>query len=564
MRPGPLDGSPGKVGEFQFHENLGDRSRRFFLGQVRHQFLEQLRKLLLALGQRLQVGGKRLFVAKGFSLSVGLDRPVVDAAAKIVKLEAELPEMLLQGKAATTAAYRRRWRCRASPIFCPVTSPMPQSLRTGSVFMNAGTSSNFTSNCPFGFFRSLAILAINLLGPIPADAVSFVLRKIRPRITCASGAGAPGWSRHVEVGFVERERLHQRREAEQDLPDDRGLLSVNVEARRKNDQVRATLHRHECRHGRANAELPRFVVAGRQHAAPIARPADARPACLSTTADHEPRSRRRKQSMSRWMIARDFLSEAHEQYFASRSGSLQLPSEEFGRCKPPLLEKQPAPTSVIFMKFTYYGHACFAVQAGGKTLLFDPFISPNPLAKKIDVNKVAADFILVSHGHGDHVADVVDIANRTGAKYRRTVRSGKLVRSERGEECPIDEPRRRGANGFRPRETHQRDPQQLDAGRFLWRESLRLRRRKSSDGNFYYAGDTALTYDMKLVGELTKLRFAVFPIGDFFTMGIDDAIRAAEFRRRQQICRRSLRHVSADQARPRRRHGRQRERPAWN
>src|SRR5438552_15817289 len=68
------------------------------------------------------------------------------------------------------------------------------------------------------------------------------------------------------------------------------------------------------------------------------------------------------------------------------------------------------------MKFTYYGHACFAVQAGGKTLLFDPFISPNPLAKKIDVSKVAADFILVSHGHGDHVADVVAIANRNGAK----------------------------------------------------------------------------------------------------------------------------------------------------
>jgi L-ascorbate metabolism protein UlaG (beta-lactamase superfamily) len=52
---------------------------------------------------------------------------------------------------------------------------------------------------------------------------------------------------------------------------------------------------------------------------------------------------------------------------------------------------------------------------------------------------------------------------------------------------------------------------------------------ESNDGNFYYAGDTALTYDMKLVGELTKLRFAVFPIGDFFTMGIDDAIRAAGF-----------------------------------
>src|SRR4029079_12558622 len=67
------------------------------------------------------------------------------------------------------------------------------------------------------------------------------------------------------------------------------------------------------------------------------------------------------------------------------------------------------------MKFTYYGHACFAVTAGGSRLLFDPFISPNPLAEKIDVQKVEADFILVSHGHGDHVADVVEIAKRTGA-----------------------------------------------------------------------------------------------------------------------------------------------------
>ena len=52
---------------------------------------------------------------------------------------------------------------------------------------------------------------------------------------------------------------------------------------------------------------------------------------------------------------------------------------------------------------------------------------------------------------------------------------------------------------------------------------------ESSDGNFYYSGDTALTFDMKLVAESTKLDFAVFPIGDFFTMGVDDAVRAAQF-----------------------------------
>ena len=67
------------------------------------------------------------------------------------------------------------------------------------------------------------------------------------------------------------------------------------------------------------------------------------------------------------------------------------------------------------MKVTYYGHACFSVVVGGKMLLFDPFLSENPLAKNIDVKSVPADFILVSHGHDDHVGDTVEIAKRTGA-----------------------------------------------------------------------------------------------------------------------------------------------------
>ncbi len=79
------------------------------------------------------------------------------------------------------------------------------------------------------------------------------------------------------------------------------------------------------------------------------------------------------------------------------------------------LKNAPAAAIYCDMKFTYFGHACFSVKAGGKTLLFDPFVSPNPLAEKIDVKKIEADFILVSHGHGDHVADVVEIAERTGA-----------------------------------------------------------------------------------------------------------------------------------------------------
>src|SRR5688572_12189038 len=68
------------------------------------------------------------------------------------------------------------------------------------------------------------------------------------------------------------------------------------------------------------------------------------------------------------------------------------------------------------MELTYYGHSCFSARIGTKQLLFDPFITPNDLANNIvEVDKIKADYILVSHAHSDHVADCVDIAGRTGA-----------------------------------------------------------------------------------------------------------------------------------------------------
>src|SRR6476469_3662069 len=186
------------------------------------------------------------------------------------------------------------------------------------------------------------------------------------------------------------------------------------------------------------------------------------------------------------------------------------------------------------MKFTYYGHACFAVQAGGKTLLFDPFISPNPLAKKIDVSKVAADFILVSHGHGDHVADVTAIANRTGAKIVAPYEVGSWFEAK-------------GVKNVQS--MNHGGAAKMDFGRVKLTSAIHSSSMtdgsyggnpcgfviETGDGNFYYSGDTALTLDMKLIGEQTELRFAVLPIGDFFTMGIDDALRAADFVRATKI-----------------------------
>jgi len=68
------------------------------------------------------------------------------------------------------------------------------------------------------------------------------------------------------------------------------------------------------------------------------------------------------------------------------------------------------------MNLTYYGHSCFSVQIEGKSILFDPFITPNDLAKNINVDEIPADYIFISHGHFDHITDAITIAQRTGAK----------------------------------------------------------------------------------------------------------------------------------------------------
>jgi L-ascorbate metabolism protein UlaG (beta-lactamase superfamily) len=180
------------------------------------------------------------------------------------------------------------------------------------------------------------------------------------------------------------------------------------------------------------------------------------------------------------------------------------------------------------MKLTYYGHACFSVQAGGKTLLFDPFITPNELAKSIDVDKVPADYIFVSHGHFDHIVDVVRIAKRTGAKVLATWEVYDWFNK----------------NGLK--NTHPINPGgqfTFDFGTvksFIAQHSSSFPDGsyagiacgfafKTPNGNFYYSGDTGLTLDMQLVSAWTKLDFAVLPIGDGLTMGAEDAVKAARY-----------------------------------
>lgn len=180
------------------------------------------------------------------------------------------------------------------------------------------------------------------------------------------------------------------------------------------------------------------------------------------------------------------------------------------------------------MKITFYGHATFLVEFGGKNLLFDPFITPNEKASDIDIKDIPADYILLTHGHQDHVADVEAIAENTGAK----IISGYEVTGFYTEKGMEGHPLNHGGkfqfdfgtvkyvsaihSSSMPDGSYGGNP----GGFVIWND----------DQCFYNAGDTALTMDMKLIPmTCPKLDFALLPIGDNFTMGYEDALIASEF-----------------------------------
>jgi len=178
------------------------------------------------------------------------------------------------------------------------------------------------------------------------------------------------------------------------------------------------------------------------------------------------------------------------------------------------------------MKFSYYGHACFSVETGGKKVLFDPFITPNELAKNIDVNSIEADFILVSHGHSDHVADCVSIAKRTGATVAGPFETVSWINNQGIEKFhPLNHGGKWTFDFGTVKCTNAIHSSSLPDGSYGGNPLGFI---VTGEKSFYYSGDTALTMDMQLVPRWAKLDFAILPIGDNFTMGYEDAIIAAE------------------------------------
>jgi L-ascorbate metabolism protein UlaG (beta-lactamase superfamily) len=184
------------------------------------------------------------------------------------------------------------------------------------------------------------------------------------------------------------------------------------------------------------------------------------------------------------------------------------------------------------LKLTWYGHATLGLETGGYKLLIDPYFSGNPAAP-VSADKVQADYILVTHGHGDHVGDTVQIAKRTGAMaisnfeisswldkqgvtthgqhlgggFKHPFGYLKLTLALHGSALPD------GSYGGNP------------AG-FLLTTNV--------GEKVYLAGDTGLFGDMRLIGD-EGIDLAVIPIGDNFTMGPEDALRAVKLIRPKHV-----------------------------
>lgn len=182
------------------------------------------------------------------------------------------------------------------------------------------------------------------------------------------------------------------------------------------------------------------------------------------------------------------------------------------------------------MQISYHGHSVIYVQTESHRILIDPFITGNELCD-LDPNTVEVDVILLTHGHGDHVGDTMDIAKRTGAKIV-AINELAVYLGQKG----LD------AHGMNIGGCFE-----FDFGHVKYTQAFHSSAYIEEDGSFiytgmpagillttegktiYHVGDTGLFSDLKLIGERNNIDLAFIPIGDNFTMGPDDALVAADW-----------------------------------
>ncbi len=180
------------------------------------------------------------------------------------------------------------------------------------------------------------------------------------------------------------------------------------------------------------------------------------------------------------------------------------------------------------VKLTWLSHSAFVLEVDGHLAVLDPFLTGNPLAAA-KPEDIQAEYILLSHGHGDHLGDTVSIAKRTGASVVTNFEIGNWLQAQ-GVQTII------GMNVGG----------QYDCGFMNVKSTPAIHSSSLPDGShggnscgylihtasgqvLYFAGDTALFSDMQLIGDERQIDLAFLPIGDYFTMGPDDSLKAIRF-----------------------------------
>ena len=178
------------------------------------------------------------------------------------------------------------------------------------------------------------------------------------------------------------------------------------------------------------------------------------------------------------------------------------------------------------MKLRYFSHSAFQLTTdAGKKILIDPFLSGNPTSP-VKANDVEADYIILTHAHGDHIGDSFQIAKRCGSMF--------ICVNELANYCI--------SKGFKAHNMHIGGSHNFDFGRVKF--TIAHHGSLTPDNHYagepagvivwadgksvYHTGDTGLFYDMKLIGEMNPVEYMLLPIGDNFTMGITDAVKAVE------------------------------------
>ena len=185
---------------------------------------------------------------------------------------------------------------------------------------------------------------------------------------------------------------------------------------------------------------------------------------------------------------------------------------------------------------TYLGHSAFLLEGGGTKMAIDPFLTGNPLAAK-QADEIEVEWIYLTHGHNDHFGDVLTIAKANNATIIAPFELATYCESKGSQIHPMHIG---GAHEFpfgRLKLTiaHHGSAFIEENGTIVYCGNPSGGLITMDGKTLYHAGDTALFYDMKLIGEMNTIDLAALPIGDNFTMGIDDAVTATEYIKPEKV-----------------------------